>query len=403
MKVQQTEKKENLVKYKLLYTVIILLVYSIGKGLPLYGIDVSEYLHKTVGAEDLILQTIQGDVFQCSIFALGISPYMISSMLIQIISAFRNSETRSKISPNRTGKQILGMTLVVAILQAILQVQELAFRVTGYDLFIAKTVSVVEMVTGAMIIVWLSSRNKKYGIGGQTALIFVNIIDGVHTTLKGSDISHVLIPLAISFIVMMIVIFMENTEFRIPVQRISIHNIYADKNYMAIKLNPIGVMPAMFSTAAFMIPTLIITVLTWIYPENASVLWWQENMTLDKPTGIIVYVLLIYVLSIGFSRVFINPKDITDQYLKSGDSLLNIHAGKDTRKYISRVVTLISIGSATVMAICLGLPMILRAIGMIESSLVALPSSVLMLTGVSCNLYREVIAIRDLEAYKPFV
>ena len=54
MKVQQTEKKENLVKYKLLYTAIILLVYSIGKGLPLYGIDVSEYLYKVVDAEDLI-------------------------------------------------------------------------------------------------------------------------------------------------------------------------------------------------------------------------------------------------------------------------------------------------------------------------------------------------------------
>ena len=70
---------------------------------------------------------------------------------------------------------------------------------------------------------------------------------------------------------------MENTEFRIPVQRISIHNIYADKNYMAIKLNPIGVMPAMFSAAAFMIPTLIITALTWAFPENTSILWWQSS------------------------------------------------------------------------------------------------------------------------------
>lgn len=403
MKVLKTENKENLVKYKLLYTALILLVYSIGKGLPLYGIDISAYMQKTVGAEELLLQTIQGDVFQCSLFALGISPYMISSMLIQIVSAFRKSETRSKISPKKTQKQILGMTLMVAIVQAVLQVQDLLFRVSGNELVLAKLIAVVEMVTGAMIILWLCSRNKKYGIGGQTALIFTNIVDGIHTTLKGHEFTSLLIPLAISCVVMVVVIVMENTEFRIPVQRISIHNIYADKNYMAIKLNPIGVMPAMFSTAAFMIPTLLITALNWVFPGNITLLSLQDNMSLDKPVGMVVYVMLIYILSIGFSRVFISPKDITEQYLKSGDSLLNIHAGNDTRKYLSNVINGISIGSATVMAICLCIPMILQMTGWMDSSLTALPSSILMLTGVWSNLYREIIAVRDLEAYKPFV
>lgn len=403
MKVLKTENKENLVKYKLLYTALILLVYSIGKGLPLYGIDVSAYMQKAVDAEDLLLQTIQGDVFQCSIFALGISPYMISSMLIQIVSAFRKSETRSKISPKKTQKQILAMTLTVAIIQAVLQVQELLFRVSGHELVLAKAIAVVEMVAGAMIIVWLCSRNKKYGIGGQTALIFTNIVDGIHTTLEGNEVTNLLIPLAISLVVMVVVIIMENTEFRIPVQRISIHNIYADKNYMAIKLNPIGVMPAMFSTAAFMIPTLLITALNWVFPGNNTLLSLQDNMSLDKPVGMVVYVMLIYILSIGFSRVFINPKDTTEQYLKSGDSLLNIHAGDDTRKYLSNVINGISIGSATVMAICLCIPMILQMTGWIDSSLTALPSAILMLTGIWSNLYREIIAVRDLEAYKPFV
>ncbi len=403
MKVQQKENKENLVKYKLLYTALILLVYSIGKGLPLYGIDVSAYMHKTVGAEDLLLQTIQGDVFRCSLFALGISPYMISSMLIQIVSAFRKAELRSKISPKKTQKQILGMTLLVSIIQAVLQVQTLLFRVTGYELVLAKAIAVVEMVTGAMIIVWLCSRNKKYGIGGQTALIFTNIVDGIHTTINGHELNVLLVPLMISVVAMVIVIVMENTEFRIPVQRISIHNIYADKNYMAIKLNPIGVMPAMFATAAFMIPTLLIGALSWAFPENQTLLLIQENMSLDKPLGIVVYVVLIYILSIGFSRVFINPKDTTEQYLKSGDSLLNIHAGKDTRKYLSKVINRISIASATVMAICLCIPKILELTGGMESSLTALPSSVLILTGIWSNLHREIIAVRDLEAYKPFI
>lgn len=400
---KQKEQKENLVKYKLLYTAIILLVYMIGKSLPLHMIDVSAYIHKSVDAEDLLLQTISGDIFQCSLFALGISPYMISSMLIQIVSAFRKSETRSKISPKKTNKQVLGMTLVIAIVQALIQVPDLKFRVTGLDLLWAQSIAVIEMITGAMIIVWLSSRNKKYGIGGQSALIFVNILDGIITTIKGEQLNNLVIPLLVSVVVMLVVIFMENTEKRIPVQRISIHNIYADKNYLAIKLNPIGVMPAMFSTACFMIPTILISALHMFLPENTTILWWQNNMSLTKPLGIGVYLVLIYILSIGFSRVFINPREITEQFLKSGDSLLDIHAGKDTRKYLSKTINGISFVSATVMGVCLCVPMVLQMTGMMQSSLAALPSSVLMLTGIWCNLYREVRAVGDLEAYKPFI
>lgn len=399
----QKEKKENIILFKLLYTVIIILVYLIGKGLPLYMIDLSAYIHKTVEAEDLLIQTISGDIYQCSLFALGISPYMISSMLVQIISAFRKSEIRSKISPKKTNKQILGVTLVIATIQAIIQAQELIYRVSGSELIFAKTVASIEMVAGAMIIIWLASRNKQYGIGGQSAIIFVNILDGIIKTLRNSSFTEAIIPVSISIMVMMVIIFMENSEVRIPVQRISIHNIYADKNYLAIKLNPIGVMPAMFSTAAFMVPQLIIMICSLLMPENGIVLWLKENVTLNQPVGIVVYLSLVYILSIGFSRVFVNPGELTEQFLKSGDSLRDIHAGSDTKKYLSRTINRVSIASATILCICLCIPMLLQMSGGIQTSLATLPSSVMMLTGIWCNLYREARAVKDLEAYRPFI
>ncbi len=400
---KHTQKKESIIKYKILYTILILFVYLIGKSLPLYMIDYSAYIHKVIDAESLLLQTIQGDLYQCSLFALGISPYMISSMLVQVISALRKSEHRSKISPKKTNKLVLGLTLTIAIIQAILKVNELLFRVEGAMLLHAKIISVVEMVAGAMIIMWLCSRNKRYGIGGQSALIFVNIIDGIRVTLERHEIQQLIIPLAISLVVMVVVIVMENSEMRIPVQRISIHNIYADKNYLAIKLNPIGVMPAMFSTAFFMLPQMLIKGLLWIFPANLQLLWWNENFSLAKPVGICIYIVILYVLTIGFSRIFVSPKEITEQYLKSGDSFLNIHAGKDTRKYLSRVITAIGLLSATVMSLCLGIPLYLQLTGGLQNTLATLPSSIMMLTGIWCNLYREVLSIKDLEAYEPFI
>ncbi|MBQ8233006.1 MAG: preprotein translocase subunit SecY [Lachnospiraceae bacterium] len=366
-------------------------------------VDFSTYMNMQVDAESLLLQTISGDVYQCSLFALGISPYMISSIIVQVISSFRNAESRKKSSPTGMNRFTLALTLLLAVLLAVVQAQELQFRVEGEALMLAKVIAVVEMVAGAMMILYLSSRNKKYGIGGQSALIFVNVIDGINVMLQGYDIQQLAVPLIISFVVIVIMVVMENAEKRIPVQRISIHNIYADKNYLAIKLNPIGVMPAMFSMAFFMLAQLLVSVICWFMPENGYVSWWQDNMELSEPLGIAVYILILYCLTIGFSRVFVNPGEITEQFLKSGDSLQDLHAGKDTKKYLSQSITKISLLSAMVMSICLGVPMILQLTGGFESSLVSLPSSIMMLTGLWCNLYREVMAIRDLEAYKPFI
>ena len=400
---KKTEKKESIIKYKLLYTIIILLIYILGKSLPLYGIDLSAYLYKTVDAQGILFQTISGDIYRCSIFALGISPYMISSMIMQVINAIQGSESRAKKSPLKMNRQILGLTLFFAIVQATLEVRQLQFNVNPDELLMTRMIATMEMVAGVMIIIWLSSRNKRYGIGGQTALIFVNILDGIRTTLTSAEQDMLYVPIAISLLVMFVMLIMENAEMRIPLQRISIHNIYADKNYLAIKLNPIGVMPAMFGTAFFMVPQIIIRILKMIFPQNETILWWNNNMVLTKPLGVVIYICVLYALTIGFSRVFINPKELTEQFLKSGDCLENIRAGKDTKRYLSKTITRVSILSATVMSICLGLPMILQMYGKMDNLLTTLPSSIMMLTGIWCNLYREVVAIKELDEYKPFI
>ena len=400
---KEKRQKEHLLEYKLLYTVIILLVYLVGKSIPLYGVDLSFYLQKEVNAEALLLQTVTGDIMQCSIFALGISPIMLAAIFVQIGSAMRKSEHRAKSSPKRKQHITLIITLIMSIIQAVVQVENLQFRVIEQFLPIAKLIAIVEMVAGVMIIMWLITRNKTYGIGGQTALIFMNILEGIIATVKGHNLQELIVPVLVSIFVIVVMLIMENSEKRIPVQRISIHNIYADKNYMAIKLNPIGVMPAMFSTAFFMLPQLVITGIAWLLPENDSVLWWHENMSLVKPLGITTYVIILYVLTIGFSRVFLNPKEITEQYLQSGDSIVNLHAGKETRKYLSRTINRMSFLGATVMSICLVIPLVLQMTGGMTMTLSALPSSVMMLTGLWCNLYREGVAIRNLEAYEPFI
>ena len=399
----QFGRKDSILKYKLLYTALVLFIYLLGKNLPLYGIDLSAYANQTLDTAALLIQAISGDVYRRSVFALGISPYMMASILVQMVVAFRSADAKARISPKKKNYIMLELTLIFALFQAVLQVRNLSFAVTGQRLMLAQAVSVVEMIAGAMIILWLSEQNKKYGVGGQTALIFVNILEGIVAILTKGSMESLVIPLLISLIVIMIMVILENAEKRIPVQRISIHNIYADKNYLAIKLNPIGVMPVMFSTAFFMLPQLLVTGLAWLFPGQETIIWWQENLVLTKPLGVIVYIVILYALTIGFSRVFLNPTETTEQFLKSGDSLVGIHAGRDTKRYLSRNITRISLFSATALSLCLSVPMVMQLNGYMDNSLSALPTSIMMLTGIWSNLYREVLSIRDMDAYEPFI
>jgi len=162
-------------------------------------------------------------------------------------------------------------------------------------------------------------------------------------------------------------------------------------------------MPAMFSMAFFMIPQLVVSVMLMVLPNQPELLWLQDNLAVTKPVGIIVYIVILYLLTVGFSRVFVNPGELTDQFLKSGDSIQNVHAGKETKKYLSRTITGLAMFSATMMSICLGFPLFLQLTGNLEGSFAALPTSVMMLTGLICNLGREIMAIKNLGAYKPFI
>ena len=259
----------------------------------------------------------------------------------------------------------------------------------------------MEMITGVMLIMWLSRRNGKYGVGGRMILGLVNIVERITATVMNHSIQSLTVPLLVSIAVMMITLIMENAEMRIPVQRVSIHNVYADKNYMAIKLNPVGVMPVMFTTAVFMLPRLLVMFLGYLFPQNMDIAWWQANMTLTKAPGIAVYIACEYLLTIGLSMLMVSPKDISEQFLKSGDSIVNLHAGRDTRRYLRRVMWCISSVSAGVMGVCILVPLLLQLRGSIDSTLTMLPSSIMMMTSFWCTIYRELAAVRKYDSCRP--
>ncbi len=389
---------------KLIYTLFIMAAYLVGRELPLFGVDLAAYDAFRDKSADLIMQTIGGDRYKTSLLALGISPFMFSTLIIQMLVSVKNADSKSKTSPKKVTWATLQLMFVWAAVQAYFTTQSTLYIYDGgVELIIAKIVSGVEMVTGAFVILWLATRNGKYGVGGQTVLIYVNILDSIVNTVRTVEFEELKIIGMVSILALLFTIIFENSEYRIPMQRISIHSIYSDKNYIPIKLNPIGMMPVMFSSAFFMVPTYTCTLLTILFPDNASFAWAKENMDTAHPLGITVYVAVLYVITIVFSFIFISPKNLAESLQKSGDSITGLKAGRRTRAFIAHRILVISIFSATFMSIFIGLPLYLSLIGYVPASVMSLPSILIAMASINCNLYREFRAVRDYDAYIPFI
>lgn len=388
----------------MIYTLMIMALYLLGREIPLYGIDFTAYDSIRNHTTDLIMQTVGGDRYKASLFALGISPYMFSMLFVQVIVSIRNADGKRQSSPRKITIYTLQLMFVWACIQAFIQTGTTTYlHAVGLEYVISRTVSGIQMVAGAFVILWLATRNGKYGVGGQTILIFVNILDSIVNTVKDAQINEMKIIGAISAIALIITILFENSEYRIPMQRISIHNIYSDKNYTPIKLNPIGMMPVMFSSAFFMLPMYISMGLRELMPDNRDISWIADNMNTTHPLGILVYVITMYVITIAFSFVFISPKNLAENMQKTGDSITGLRAGRKTKRFIAIRVLVISLFSATFMAAFIGIPLALQLEGYISKQVMNLPSILIALASINCNLYRELIAVRDYDAYVPFI
>lgn len=396
-------KKSTLLEDKLLYTYVIVLAYMIGRSIPLYGVDVSNLVVREMDAQTILTQTVSGDLNQCSILALGIVPYMTASILVSMIAACRSSESKTRTSSITMNRITVLLMFVFASLLAASRLNALPFTATGYDLIMQKVISSVQMVTGAFVIMWMARRNKKYGIGGQTILIYVNVLDSIRMNLSKQTFDEAWPVMAVALLGVLIITFMDNTEKRIPVQRISIHNIYSDKNYYAIKLLPVGIMPIMFATSFYTLVSLIVSLLLKVFPQNTNLLWFQSNNELSKPLGIIVYLFVLVFLTVVFALLFINPSDAAEQFMKNGDSIVNLHSGTETKWYLIRSLMGISLISAAVMCVCVGTPMMLQLLGKYDNSLVMLPTSVMMLTGIWTNIQQEIDSVKNLDSYEKFI
>lgn len=391
---------------RLAFTALVLVLYMGGRYLPLYSVDLNWYRRLSVGAEHFLGMTIGIDTYKTSVFALGLSPYMIASILIMMYMSIRRVTTRSKFSYKQTEKIMYVLSFFLAVYQAILLTSEMQFLPSVLPPLLVRGIAAVEMIAGAMVIVAMTNLNKEHGISGQSALIVVNILSGMAAMTSGFPLQKLILPGICSAVALAVTLVMENAEFRIPVQRVFIRNLYKDENYIAIKYNPIGVMPVMFATSIFLFIQQAMVAGRYLLRDlrdAVSVEAGKSTFQLTQPAGVAVYLLIVCLFTLTFSMILIAPGDMSEQLAKNNDSLCNICAGKPTRRYLTGVVLGIGLLSATVMSLCVGIALMLELSGRVDASLVMLPSMVMMLTSIAVNLWRELKSAVRFESYRIFL
>ena len=436
------------------FSVIICLVYLLGKdvpvplvgtGLPPKQNDILSFLSGALGAGGQ----------RASLFSLGLQPYIAASIFVQLyISLFKKQD--KDYSQAGIFRASVFLTVLFALPMAILHARTLTvlpMPTPAAALFnhlnpavgetltllydaIPYIVATVSLFTGTLFTMHLAGRNETYGIGGQSLLIFVNMLDNLKDRIlltgrtlieqatgknpnaqqpdesiggmaaripTGTIVTFILWMLVLLFIITAVSLLMENAEVHIPIHHILVTEVRRDRDYLSIRLNPSGSMPVMYVMSVFSFPYYFLAFLNLFVPVGPAIEAASRLLMLDRPLSVFLYLVLLVALTYALAGLSVNADDIAESLQKQNDYILGTHPGDATADRIRKSVHATAFLSAFVTVLLLGIPMIARLVLHDASSLYMLPMSIMILSGIYVQLHREVQAVKLTEGYKEFL
>ena len=371
------------IRNKILITFGLLLIYRLGCWLPVPGINVSAF-SESIGGQDFLslLSSVSGGALaNGAILALGISPYISASIIIQLLTiAIPSLERLSKMGEEGK-KKISAYTKICALILAIVQAVAIvvsyksALNTLTFPTWMVGTMVVLILVAGSMFTYWLGDKITALGIGnGLSLLIFVGILSTAASSMysvivnifKGSTESIwelVLFLVALVFIFGFIV-FIDLGERRIPVQyakQIKGRKMYGGQNTnIPIRVNATGVMPIIFASSIISFPQLLCSI---FWPNSKFYAWYSQWLGTSSWIYILLTGLLITFFAYFWTQITFNPEDISKSIQQNGGFILGIRPGKPTADYLKKISNRITLFGAIFLAIIAIVPsMIFKAL-----------------------------------------
>lgn len=367
------------IRVKIFITLGLLLIYRLGCWLPVPGINLTAFKTSVEGQDflSLISSVSGGALSNGAILALGISPYISASIIIQLLTiAIPSLERLSKMGEE--GKKRIGLynkicALVLAVVQAVAIVISYsdALNTKTLPAWLVGMMVVIILVAGSMFTYWLGEKITEVGIAnGLSLLIFVGILSTAGTSLysviknifAGSteSIWELVLFLVALVVIFGFIVFFDSAERKIPVQyakQIKGRKMYGGQStFIPIRVNATGVMPIIFAMSLLSFPQLLFSI---FWPNSGFYKWYSTWLGAGGWIYIVLVGLLITFFAYFWTQVTFNPEDISKNIQQNGGFIPGIRPGRPTAEYLKKISNRITLFGALFLAVVAIVPSII--------------------------------------------
>lgn len=401
------------VRKKILFTLMMFLVFRIGAHIPVPNINPQAIKELTEQAKLLgFFDLISGGAFKnFSIFAMSITPYINASIIIQLLTVIvPRLEELAKEDRKKIVEYTRYLTVVLAFVQAI--GISFGFKRALVDTSMGSIALVALTLTaGTACLMWIGELITEKGIGnGISLIIFAGIVSRIpagtvylfnYAQGGGMHVLHILGFLVIALISIVATIAINEGQRRIPVQfakRVVGRKVYGGQStHIPIKVNSAGVIPVIFAMSILMFPG---TIASW-FPDNGAAVWISTHMTFDNLVYNIFYALLIIFFTYFYSAITFNPVDVADNIKKNGGFIPGLRPGRPTAEYITKIMSRITLFGALFLAIIAILPTLLTSFTGLQIYFGG--TSLLIVVGVALDTMKQLESNMLMRSYEGFM
>lgn len=406
--------KNKEIMHRILFTVLILFIFRIGSQITVPGVTLGDKLQEYLtqnNALSLMNLLGGGTLSSFSIFALGVSPYITSQIIVELLStdvlpALSELKRQGQYGRKKMEMAVRYLTLMLGAVQAygIIKTMEnseyISFSAGNYP-WLTYVYLVVVMLAGTMLVMWLGDQISVKGIGnGISMIIFAGIVSSLpnqitsaftqwisQSVIKADEariiagIFEFILYILAFLLIISFVTFIELSKRKIPVQHSGKGGqtaSMAKASFLPLKINSAGVIPVIFASSIMMAPSVVASFFdsnaanaNWLKIFNSSALFEMPGVNGTSwymPWGLIIYIVLIYLFSFFYSNIQINPQQMAENFQKNGSYIPGIRPGNETERYVRKVLNRITVIGATALAFIAALPNILTMSGIFGSN-----------------------------------
>ena len=393
---------------KFLWTLFFLFIYVLGTKLTLPFVDMSKAAAMDGTSTTLNYATalMGGNLRSMSLFSVGLSPWM-SSMLIWQMFAVSKRLGLSKLPLEVQERRRMLLTLVIALIQSVALVLNLPLQEAGgVDMTTIMVLDTLVLMAGTYFLIWLTDLNAAMGLGGSIMIVMASMIayipQDIWHSIQELKISSLWLGLLLVFslVFLYLAVTVERSKYRIPVNKINIHNRFKKYSYLDIRLNPAGGMPIMYAMTLVSIPQYFLLIIHFLQPDNQLIEQWIETLSMGSPAWFILYLLTIFILALAFAFINISGDQIAERMQKSGEYIENVYPGGATRRYINGLVTYFALVGAFYLILISGLPMMVVLLDIRYLRLSMIPGIFMIFIGMVFSIKDEVEALTLNDRYR---